>query len=33
LIRKQALASARSDYPRKLTTSIANFLATAMRKQ
>ena len=33
LIRKQALASVRSDFPRKLTTSIANFLVTAMRKQ
>jgi DNA-binding transcriptional LysR family regulator len=31
LIRKQALATARSDFPRKLTLAIANFLQTAMR--
>ena len=30
LIRKQALAMARTDYPRRLTESIANFLHTAL---
>jgi len=31
LVRKQALAATRSDFPRKLTLAIANFLQTAMR--
>lgn len=33
LIRKQALATARSDFPRKLTVAIANFLQAAMREE
>ena len=32
-MRKQALAMAKTDYPRKLTQSIANFLQTTLTER